>query len=105
MPIDTVVEGDQGIGSATSATLCWQEIHDQLQKKQQEIIDEIRTYPPPIPACDAQFNYLLEQRTAIQQELRRLTTQQQQSAAANDAQKLLAEFIHASPFLNEDMTK
>lgn len=41
-----------------------------LRKEQERIRAEIHNYPPPIPACDAQFNYLLEQRARIAQELR-----------------------------------
>jgi len=33
---------------------------------------EIRAYPPPIPACDAQFNYLLDRRAALSRALVRL---------------------------------
>ena len=33
------------------------------------IHQEIAAYPAPIPACDAQFNYLLEQRSNISQQL------------------------------------
>lgn len=45
-----------------------------LQAEKQRITDEIRSYPPPIPACDAQFNYLTEQRDTVRQELSRLQT-------------------------------
>ena len=43
-----------------------------LEKRRIDINEEIRSYPTPIPACDAQFNYLLEQRTKLSQELDRL---------------------------------
>jgi len=33
---------------------------------------EIRAYPPPIPACDAQFNYLLDRRAELSRALVRL---------------------------------
>lgn len=41
-----------------------------LEKESQRIRTEIHTYPPPIPACDAQFNYLIEQRARATQEAR-----------------------------------
>ena len=44
----------------------------QLEAEQRRINEEIKLYPHPIPACDAQFNYLLEERTRIAQELARL---------------------------------
>ena len=37
----------------------------QLQKVKNHINKEIGNYPSPIPACDAQFNYLLEERSKI----------------------------------------
>ena len=37
----------------------------QLQKVKSHINKEIGNYPSPIPACDAQFNYLLEERSKI----------------------------------------
>ena len=45
---------------------------DQLEAKRSRVVDEIRVYPSPIPACDAQFNYLLEQRAKLSQELGQL---------------------------------
>lgn len=36
---------------------------------------EIRNYLPPIPACDAYFNHLLEERGRIADELARLDAQ------------------------------
>lgn len=77
----------------------WQTIHQQLTRKQQEIIAEIRSYPPPIPACDAQYNYLLEQRTAIRQELRQVEALQQQLLTDTDPQMTLHEFLQDSQFM------
>ena len=37
----------------------------QLQKVKNHINKEIGNYPSPIPACDVQFNYLLEERSRI----------------------------------------
>jgi len=76
----------------------WQIIYQQLTRKQQEIIREIRSYPPPIPACDAQYNYLLEQRTAIRQELRQVGALQQH-LHGTDAQTALTEFLQRSQFV------
>jgi hypothetical protein len=45
-----------------------------LEKERQRIHEEIRGYPRPIPACDVQFNALLEERNAICAELASLKT-------------------------------
>jgi len=42
-----------------------QQVNAQLEAEKRRINDEINHYPPPIPACDAHFNYLLEQRAAV----------------------------------------
>jgi len=50
----------------------WEQIRRGLQKKLDFIKKEISQYPGPITGCDAQFNYLLEQRYALAGELTRL---------------------------------
>lgn len=47
-------------------------IQTQLEQEKRRVNEEINNYPAPIPACDAQFNYLLEERARIFQELSRL---------------------------------
>ena len=37
----------------------------QLEEAKSQVNKEIGNYPSPIPACDAQFNYLLEERSKI----------------------------------------
>ena len=43
----------------------WQSVRERLESDRRRINDEIEHYPPPIPRCDAQFNYLLEARANI----------------------------------------
>ena len=43
-----------------------------LESERHRINDEITNYPTPIPACDAQFNFLLEERARIARELQEL---------------------------------
>jgi hypothetical protein len=40
-----------------------------LLEEKAKVAAEIRTYPFPIPACDAQFNWLLQRRAEIEQAL------------------------------------
>jgi hypothetical protein len=40
-----------------------------LQTEKARLVEEIRSYPRPIAACDAQFNYLLERRDSIERAL------------------------------------
>ncbi|MDH4247563.1 MAG: hypothetical protein OEW39_07085 [Deltaproteobacteria bacterium] len=43
-----------------------------LEEKLRALLREIESYPAPIPACDLQFNTLLEERDHITEELRKL---------------------------------
>lgn len=47
-------------------------VHERLEGELRRVREEIRRYPAPIPACDAQFNYLLESREALSTTLARL---------------------------------
>jgi hypothetical protein len=40
-----------------------------LEAEKRRLDEEIRNYPTPIPRCDAQFNFLFEQREKIVREL------------------------------------
>ena len=77
-----------------SMTALWQEVESHLERQKQRIFDEILHYPPPIPACDVQFNYLLAQRAEMMQELQRLR------AIAAGELLALREFIETCPFLD-----
>ncbi len=77
-------------------------IRDLLEDEKTRILEEIRNYPPPIPACDLQFNHLLEQRARIAQELSRLDALSQRSLTRTDAIKLIEEFIASSSFIDDE---
>lgn len=82
-----------------SLRAAWGEIETQLAARLAEVKDEIRHYPGPIPACDAQFNHLLEQRSGILQALRRARSLAQ-SAAPPDGQRALQAFVESCPYLD-----
>lgn len=48
-----------------------------LEARRKQLDEEIRAYPTPIPRCDAQFNFVREERSRIAREL---------EALAHDAQ-------------------
>lgn len=56
---------------------------------------EISAYPPPVPACDAYFNFLLEQRAVLSDELRRLDEAIIESAASADPRAALDAFVES----------
>ena len=43
----------------------WQDIRVKLEHARQRIQAEITRYPAPIPACDADFNFMLEERARL----------------------------------------
>lgn len=80
----------------------WQTLQEALEARQDAICSEIYRYPHPIPACDQQYNYLLEQRTLVKRELRKLGALQTQHTVGDVSLASLAEFIHNSIFLEDD---
>ena len=74
----------------TSATE-WRSLRLRLEALKESVEAEIRSYPPPIPACDAQYNHLLELRRLLPQELRRL------ERAAETQSGTIDDFIRSSP--------
>ena len=79
----------------------WREIGSQLEKKKREINEEILNYPPPIPACDAQFNHLLDERARITQELNRLRDVLGQDTST----EALITFIGACPYVDDTLAE
>ena len=69
----------------------WDSLRLGLEALAESVAAEIHAYPPPITACDAQFNHLLELRRLLPMELQRL------EAAANDPTITIEDFIRSSP--------
>lgn len=81
--------------SGLSSDLSWQAIRDELEARRSEINRQISTYPPPITGCDAQFNHLTGQRSALNRELARL-----EEASTDEAPGVLEAFVTSCPFLS-----
>ncbi len=75
--------------------LDWDALRARLERMQEAVAAEIRTYPAPIPACDAQFDHLLERREALSEALARL------DAARKDGSSTLESFLAGLPGLDE----
>ena len=73
----------------------WQRIAVMLERERDRILSEIRSYPPPIPACDAQFNHLLAQRQSISDELKQL------HVVRTDSVEAICEFVRSSRHLDQ----
>ena len=57
------------------------EIVGYLRDLRQRLTDEIRTYPTPIPRCDAQFNHLYEQLGRLSRDLDAIEGKPERAAA------------------------
>ena len=74
----------------------WTELRDWLVAAKHMADDEIRAYPTPIPRCDAQFNYLYEQRAHLAQWLSRASVVVEGSSS-RELVTVLAEFVASPP--------
>lgn len=91
--------------AAEAARSAWTELEEHLENARRSVLAEIRNYPPPIAACDQQFNYLLEQRDRIAGGLSRLAAiRRDNSARETDVNvKALIDFINASECIAHDL--
>jgi hypothetical protein len=70
-----VTERDRVTGLAS-------EIAEHLRGVRDRLAAEIRTYPTPIPRCDAQFNHLYEQLGRLSRDLDAIEDERSERAAA-----------------------
>jgi hypothetical protein len=73
----------------------WDVLQFRLTQLRQAVAAEIRAYPVPIPACDAQYNHLLERRTALAAALANLDAARETGAATPEG------FRASTPLLAE----
>ncbi len=73
----------------------WDALRSRLAQLRETVAAEIGAYPAPIPACDAQYNHLLDRRAALAAALAELDATRQSGAGT------AAEFREATPVLAE----
>jgi hypothetical protein len=71
----------------------WDVLQFRLSQLREAMAAEIRAYPAPIPACDAQYNHLLERRTALAAALASLDAARETGTATAE------EFRASTPLL------
>ena len=74
----------------------------ELLRAREQVLAEIRATPPAIPACDAQFNHLLQRRDALGRDLGRLDDILAAVVSADEKARRLAEFRRNSAFLQPE---
>jgi hypothetical protein len=85
-------------GEAARLELLRVALRDLLLRVKRAVDDEIRSYPTPIPRCDAQFNFLYEQRSRISLFLARTDVVVKADDDSNKSIDILAEFVASAPF-------
>src|SRR5450755_152784 len=75
------------------------ELRDYLADTRQAIDDEIRCYPKPIPRCDAQFNFLYEQRSRVAQLIERVDSASNPEASRRELIDVVEDFVNSTPLL------
>ncbi len=73
----------------------WDALRARLVQLQEAVAAEVRAYPAPIPACDAQYNHLLERRAALAEARARLDAAREAGAATAE------DFLASTPLLAE----
>ncbi len=91
--------------SMTPVNSAWAMIHQHLQEEIRRVHDGIRNYPAPIPACDAQFNYLLEEREALSSELARVREYMNEDTDSEDARISIDAFLNFSSYLGDSVKR
>jgi len=86
---------------SSHAESVWDEIRIRLERRRDEILERIGHYPTPIPACDVDFNRLLEERACVFDELDRLATLKARDSHGRD-DHVIAEFIASCVSLSDD---
>jgi hypothetical protein len=80
----------------------WTTIRLRLETEKTRIYEAIGNYPAPIAACDQQFNYLLEERTRISQELDRLKEATAADLTLEESIQRMDEFIRSSVYIDPE---
>ena len=83
----------------------WTMVQQHLEKEMRRVNDEIRNYPAPIPACDAQFNYLLEEREALPSELVRVREFMKEDSDSEDARRFIDAFLSVSTYVGDSVKR
>ncbi len=73
----------------------WDGLGARLTQLQEAVAAEIGAYPAPVPACDAQYNHLLERRAALAGARARLDAAREAGAGTAE------DFLAATPLLAE----
>ena len=76
----------------------WKLAVDDLHRRKYLLAEEIRSYPTPIPRCDAQFNHLYEQQARLARELDRIGALAEKNPGREDCIEWIGRFVASAPY-------
>jgi hypothetical protein len=79
----------------------WKLALDDLHRRKHLLAEEIRSYPTPIPRCDAQFNHLYEQQARLARELDRIGALAEKNMEREDYAELIGRFVASVPYTDD----
>jgi hypothetical protein len=79
----------------------WAAVRAELEGAWARLSEEIRNYPRPIPACDEQFNHLLEQRARLARDMDGLEEASGQGLGGAGALERAEAFIRSTSYLDD----
>ena len=86
---------------STKLESMWNEIRLHLEDRRRALAAEIRSYPTPIPRCDAQFNHLYEQQARLTRDLDRIGAPPGKSPKRGDTIELIRQFVASEPYTDD----
>jgi hypothetical protein len=98
--VTSTTQLDTARDSATLESM-WNEIKLHLEDRRRSLAAEIRSYPTPIPRCDAQFNHLYEQQARLVRDLDRIGALSGKSLQREDTIELIERFIASAPYTDD----
>ena len=76
-------------------------IREHLLRLKAPVDRQIREYPTPIAGCDAQFNYLLDERRRLAHDLNHLDAIEDETPG--EQKRALENFVKESDYAGEDL--
>ena len=77
------------------------EIKLHLEDRRRALAAEIRSYPTPIPRCDAQFNHLYEQQARLVRDLDGMDALGGKNSKRGGTIELIERFIASAPYTDD----
>jgi hypothetical protein len=92
----------ENVSPESVARSIWERIRVCIENERHVIYEEIRNYPRPIPACDQQFNYLLDERARVNRELNQIDEACEDRLTSGNTMEWIEDLLNSSKFLKDE---